>query len=70
MYIIMYICIICSYIDFMVRSYVAEHFKKHFMYGMAFMFKNIQKLLNFFYWGIYKCGEGIKIWNNDDWSDN
>lgn len=54
----------------MVRSYVAEHFKKHFMYSMAFMFKNVQKLLNFFYWSIYKCGEGIKIWNNDDRSDN
>lgn len=40
------------------------------MYSMAFMFKNVQKLLNFFYWSIYKCGEGIKIWNNDDRSDN
>lgn len=39
------------------------------MYGMTFMFKNVQKLLNIFYWSICKYGEGIKIWNNDDWSD-
>lgn len=34
-----------------------------------FMFENAHKNTIFF-WSINKYGKAIKIWNNDDWSDN